>query len=181
MWMLGFLAQTVEIEHDLRQFLYNALSHRIWILLTPFWIKYNLAYSWDKQTNLVAVSWLLRNHIGKVLLHSRHVVAGIGSLAEANLQLWAINSMSNLTYLRLFLVLKLLNWLVMFVVWKHAPHLHSKLQRSIWPYWIFKNGDFKQNQLRLIIVHFSLFKVLFGSWIHSYITFGFLIWLKKTR
>ena len=60
----------------------------------------NVGFDWVKQTKLMGVAWVVRNHRGVVLMHSRRAFSNVRSLAEARLVsiLWAVESMSSLHY-----------------------------------------------------------------------------------
>lgn len=83
---LWFIAQRVDAEIENCHPSPNELPNQIWIPPPFSWVKCNLAYSWDKKAKIVGVSWILRNHERKVLLHSRHAFAQIDSLDDAKLQ-----------------------------------------------------------------------------------------------
>ncbi|CAG7894281.1 unnamed protein product [Brassica rapa] len=52
----------------------------------------NIAYEWDKSSRFVGVAWVVRNHRGVVLFHSRNSFTEVGNKEEAKLLtiLWAM-------------------------------------------------------------------------------------------
>ncbi|KAG7588150.1 Reverse transcriptase zinc-binding domain [Arabidopsis suecica] len=62
----------------------------------PFtWLKCNVATSWSKRNKFAGSAWVLRDHVGKVLLHSRCALPGVLVKQEAQFKglLWALESM----------------------------------------------------------------------------------------
>lgn len=60
----------------------------------------NIAFEWNKERKLLGGAWVVRNHRGVVLTHSRRAFSDIKSLAEARLKtvLWGIESMTSMHY-----------------------------------------------------------------------------------
>lgn len=56
----------------------------------------NVAFDWNKDSKLLGVVWVVRNHRGVVLIHSKRAFTYIVSLDEARLSmiLWAVESMA---------------------------------------------------------------------------------------
>lgn len=73
---------------------------RKWFPPKQGWLMCNVAFEWLKETKLMGVAWVVRNHRGVVLVHSRRAFSDITSLEEARLTtiLWAIDSMVILRY-----------------------------------------------------------------------------------
>ncbi|KAG7545433.1 Ribonuclease H domain [Arabidopsis suecica] len=59
------------------------------------WLKCNVATSWSKRNKFAGCAWVLRDHVGKVLLHSRCALPGVLVKQEAQFKglLWAMESM----------------------------------------------------------------------------------------
>lgn len=126
---------------------------------------------------------MLRNHGGRVLLHSRHSIAQISSLADATLKcfLWAINSMSSLKLSHV-------------VFGSEAKELVGAVSRpKAWPSFSFQASEIrialsniqgwrlqseiaKTNQASTLIAQ----SASFGDRLHSYVARGYPFWLKNT-
>ena len=180
---LWFLAQRAETDIDFCHHSTNGLSHHSWTLPPPSWVKCNLAYSWDKKAKIVGVSWLLRNHERKVLLHSRHAFAQIDSLDNAKLQclLWAINSMSSLKFSNVIFgseAKDLVGAVTRPKAWPSYAFQASEinLALSTIPAWKLQSETPNTNQGALLIAK----SASFGQRLHSYVGRGYPFWLKKT-
>ncbi|KAG7583244.1 Endonuclease/exonuclease/phosphatase superfamily [Arabidopsis suecica] len=59
------------------------------------WFKCNIGISWSNRNKLAGCAWVLRDHLGVVLLHSRRAFAMVSDKQEAHFKglLWAIESM----------------------------------------------------------------------------------------
>lgn len=102
---LWFLAQSLEKKED-----FGINQHKIWVkrkwsLPHAPWLKCNIGVAWSKEHHMGGASWILRNSIGKVLLHSIRCFSAIESLDEAKIQthLWASESMVSHKVNRVFL------------------------------------------------------------------------------
>lgn len=178
-----FLTQSIEAEVDLCQVSPAASRYTNWIPHSPLWTKCNLAYSWDKHTKLVGVSWLLRNHLGKLLLHSRHAFADVDSLADAKLLcfLWAINSMSSLKIPRVIFgseASELIGAVLRPKAWPSFAFQVSEINLALMNIqsWKLHAESAKTNQSARLIAQ----SASFGRRIHSYVASGFPFWIKKT-
>lgn len=91
-------SQSLDKDLDNNNLLEDHDRNKIWNPPPSLWLKCNFAYSWFKKKTLVGMSWVLQNHVGRVILHSRHALSGIKSLSEAKFHcfLWSINSMLSL-------------------------------------------------------------------------------------
>ncbi|CAA0406188.1 unnamed protein product [Arabidopsis thaliana] len=60
-------------------------------------LKCNIGVAWSKQTQISGASWVVRDDMGKVLLHSRRSYSQVHSLFQAKLKSWewALESMGN--------------------------------------------------------------------------------------
>ncbi|KAG7537204.1 hypothetical protein ISN44_As13g011240 [Arabidopsis suecica] len=66
-----------------------------WIAPPINWLKCNVATSWSKNNKFDGCAWVLRDHVGKVLLHSRCALTGSLVKQEAQFKglLWGMESM----------------------------------------------------------------------------------------
>ncbi|KAL0689621.1 hypothetical protein Bca4012_089299 [Brassica carinata] len=57
--------------------------------------KSNVGISWNRADRMCGASWIIRNHMGKALLHSRRAFSGVSSKLEAELQgfCWVLESL----------------------------------------------------------------------------------------
>ena len=64
--------------------------------------KCNIGVAWSGQKQLVGVSWVVRDSMGKVILHSRRSYSQVHSLLNANIKgwEWALQSMDQLQFHR---------------------------------------------------------------------------------
>lgn len=71
-----------------------------WIPLKKDWLMCNVGFDWVKQTKLLGVAWVVRNHRGVVIIHSRRAFSNIESLDDVRVVsvLWAVESMTSLHY-----------------------------------------------------------------------------------
>ncbi|KAG2243307.1 hypothetical protein Bca52824_094848 [Brassica carinata] len=95
-----FLAQEVDQESQQISECAGVTQKRKWKPPPKDWVMCNVGFEWLKQTKKLGVAWVLRNHRGVVLLHSRRAFSNIRSLDEARLAsiLWAAESISSLHY-----------------------------------------------------------------------------------
>lgn len=70
-------------------------AQRKWQAPTDGTLKCNVGVQWFKQKRILGSAWIVRNHRGDTLIHSRRAFANIGSFVEAKFYawLWAIESM----------------------------------------------------------------------------------------
>lgn len=71
-----------------------------WVPPRQDWLMCNVEFEWVKNSKLLGVAWVVKNHRGVVLIHNRRAFSNIGSLDEARLVtiLWAVESMTSLHY-----------------------------------------------------------------------------------
>ena len=95
-----FLVQEVEEETNKRSVNEVVSIKRKWSPPRKDWLMCNVGFDWVKQTKLMGVAWVVRNHRGVVLMHSRRAFSNVRSLDEARLVsiLWAVESMTSLHY-----------------------------------------------------------------------------------
>lgn len=95
-----FLAQEVEEETVKKELRSASRPKRRWTPPPQGWLNCNIAFEWNKNSKLLGVAWVVRNHRGVVLLHSRRAFASINSLEDARFEtlLWAVESMTSLRY-----------------------------------------------------------------------------------
>ncbi|XP_010495688.1 PREDICTED: uncharacterized protein LOC104772818 [Camelina sativa] len=79
---------------DCRQSVGLDQNRKVWRRPAPNWLKCNVGFSWSNRNKLAGCAWILRNHEGMVLLHSRRALSRCKDKQEAQLQ-WAIDSMSS--------------------------------------------------------------------------------------
>lgn len=93
-----FLAQVVEDELGAKETNQVMVVEKRWSPPEHDWLMCNIGMDWVKKTNSLGVAWVVRNHRGVVLLHSRRAFSNIGSLEEARwtVVLWAMESMTSL-------------------------------------------------------------------------------------
>ncbi|KAF3583675.1 hypothetical protein F2Q69_00030765 [Brassica cretica] len=70
------------------------------------WKKCDIGVEWDKRNQRCGAAWLVRDHKGVVLFHSRCSFTNIPSLREAQVQVWvwAIESMRSLGFSKIVFV-----------------------------------------------------------------------------
>lgn len=73
-------------------------KRRVWKPPPVGWSMCNVAFEWDKEAAILGVAWVLRNHRGVVLMHSRRAFSFISSLEDARFitAQWAMESMTSL-------------------------------------------------------------------------------------
>ncbi|KAL0685624.1 hypothetical protein Bca4012_052472 [Brassica carinata] len=141
--------------------------------------KYHLSI----KGKIVGVSWILRNHERKVLLHSRHAFAQIDSLDDAKLQclLWAIDSMSSLKFSNVIFGTEAKNLIGAVTRPKAWPSfafqvLEINLALSSIPCWKLQSELRKTN---LGASHIAE-SASYGARLHSYVARSYPFWLKNT-
>lgn len=72
----------------------------IWKQPCPGFMKCNLGYLWSTRDKTPGASWVLRDHYGKVLMHSRRSFSGYHSKCEVATQswMWTMESMHNMKF-----------------------------------------------------------------------------------
>ncbi|XP_013731064.2 uncharacterized protein LOC106434754 [Brassica napus] len=93
-----FLAQTMEEEITQAEPTQEKRENLKWSPPPKDWTMCNIGYDWNKHSRILGVAWVVRNHRGVVLFHSRSSFAQIPNKEEARLQaiLWAVESMASL-------------------------------------------------------------------------------------
>ncbi|KAG2304842.1 hypothetical protein Bca4012_064004 [Brassica carinata] len=93
-----FLAQIVEEEISQAEPKRLSSLRQKWNPLPKDWKMCNIAYEWDKSSGILGLAWVLRNHRGVVLLHSRSSYAQILNKENAKMQLilWAVENIASL-------------------------------------------------------------------------------------
>ncbi|XP_056855828.1 uncharacterized protein LOC130505243 [Raphanus sativus] len=97
-----FLAQEVEEELTKLNDKVVEITKKKWTPPPNDWLMSNIGFEWIKHSKLMGGAWVVRNHRGVVLMHSRRAFSNIQSLDEARLVsiLWAVESMTSLRYNR---------------------------------------------------------------------------------
>ncbi|KAG2327368.1 hypothetical protein Bca52824_010096 [Brassica carinata] len=98
-----FLAQEVDKEVALEVKGKEMKLKKRWMPPREGWLMCNIGFEWNKDLKLLGGAWVVRNHRGVVLSHSRRAFSEVESLAEARLEtlLWALESMTSLRYDRM--------------------------------------------------------------------------------
>lgn len=98
-----FLAQEVEEDSVKKVTQIERTAKRRWKLPAQGWLTCNIGLEWMRNSMSLGVAWVVRNHRGVVLLHSRRTFNNIMSLEEARFEslLWAVESMTSLRYNRI--------------------------------------------------------------------------------
>ena len=93
-----FLAQLVEreVSNEVDKIKDQNISH--WRLPHQGWLMCNVAFYWDKDKRLLGTAWVVRNHSGVFLIHSRRAFSNVLRKYEARLKkvLWPMKSMISL-------------------------------------------------------------------------------------
>ncbi|KAF2541670.1 hypothetical protein F2Q68_00030024 [Brassica cretica] len=91
----------------------------------------NIGYDWNKQSRILGVAWVVRNHRGVVLFHSRSSFAQIPNKEEARLQaiLWAVESMASLKLSK-----------VVFAG-QFKEEFEAVMKPMDWPLYVFQSGE----------------------------------------
>lgn len=73
----------------------ESLGIKLWKAPPLNWFKCNVGTSWSKRNKLAGCAWVLRDHAGLVLLHSRRAFSLVKDKFEAQVKslMWAIDSM----------------------------------------------------------------------------------------
>lgn len=76
-----------------------------WSRPSPNFIKCNVSSSWINKNRNCGVSWLARDHMGLVVLHSRRSYSEVKSSFESDLLgiFWAVEGLSNLHFTKIIL------------------------------------------------------------------------------
>lgn len=95
-----FLAQLVEEKVIQVKAVKEEKGKRKWKPPEQDWLICNVVFELDKKTKLLGVAWVVRNHRGVVVIHSRRAFSNISSLEEARFTTlsWAVESMTSLHY-----------------------------------------------------------------------------------
>lgn len=95
-----FLAQKVDEETKKLSVIDVESRKRKWGPPPKDWVMCNVGFDWMKQTKKLGVAWVVKNHRGVVLMHSRRAFSNIRSLDEARLAsiLWAAENMTSLHF-----------------------------------------------------------------------------------
>lgn len=95
-----FLAQVVETEIDQIGGEEKEQEKKSWKPPKDGWLMCNVAFEWKKDSKLFGGAWVVRNHRGIVISHSRRAFSGVASLENARFiaLLWAFESMTSMHY-----------------------------------------------------------------------------------
>ncbi|KAG2287406.1 hypothetical protein Bca52824_047010 [Brassica carinata] len=98
-----FLAQEVDKEVELEVTRNDVRAKKRWLPPEESWLMCNVAFEWNKDTHSLGGAWVVRNHRGVALTHSRRAFSQVGSLDDARLKtlLWALESMMSMCYDRM--------------------------------------------------------------------------------
>ncbi|XP_048615950.1 uncharacterized protein LOC125588571 [Brassica napus] len=98
-----FLAQEVDKEVELEVTRNDVRPKKRWLPPEESWLMCNVAFEWNKDTHSLGGAWVVRNHRGVALTHSRRAFSQVGSLDDARLKtlLWALESMMSMRYDRM--------------------------------------------------------------------------------
>lgn len=93
-----FLAQEVDDETKKLSEIVVEPRKGKWSPPPKDWVMCNVGFEWIKSTKKLGVAWVVRNHRGVVIMHSRRVFSEIRNLDEARSVsiLWAAESMTSL-------------------------------------------------------------------------------------
>lgn len=91
---LWFLAQSHEKALEMEEKRDELEQQKRWSSPPLGWLKCNVGVDWAKNGQIGGGAWVLRDHNGRVILHSRRAFSFIRSLREAKLEvmIWAIES-----------------------------------------------------------------------------------------
>lgn len=92
-----FLAQSVEQKRTQLQGEGVENQVRIWKPPPIGWLMCNVATSWNSETGIGGGAWVLRDHLGRVLMHNRKAFEVMSNIEEFKLEglLWAMRSMND--------------------------------------------------------------------------------------
>lgn len=98
-----FLAQEVDREVALEVTDNQVQRKKRWVPPAEGWLICNISFEWDKNMKLLGGAWVVRNHRGVVLTHSKRAFSEVDSLEDARLTtlLWALESMTSMRYERI--------------------------------------------------------------------------------
>lgn len=171
---LWFLAQRVEVEIEECQPLSKRFGTKKMVTSSSFV---------GKQKKIAGISWVLRNHRGVVLLHSRHSIAHIDNIDEAKLQciLWAINSMASLKLSRVVFgseATDLIGSVTRPKAWPSFAYQASEIRIALANIdnWSLHSEVSDTNQGAKLIAQ----SASFGARLHSYVARSYPFWLKET-
>ncbi|KAG7595232.1 hypothetical protein ISN45_Aa01g039400 [Arabidopsis thaliana x Arabidopsis arenosa] len=90
-----FVSQAQTIDEDAGQSLNMPLCVKKWDPPPLNWVKCNIGAAWSNKKQIGGCSWVVRDALGKVLLHSRRAFGGLQNRQEVLLQsiTWAMDSM----------------------------------------------------------------------------------------
>ncbi|KAG2315720.1 hypothetical protein Bca52824_018842 [Brassica carinata] len=93
MWSLAQINEQREEEEERADLMKQA---KRWSPPPRGWLKCNIGVDWMRSTHKGGGAWVIRDHNGKVLIHSRRAFSQIKNLHEAKLDslLWSIESIS---------------------------------------------------------------------------------------
>nr|VDD45330.1 unnamed protein product [Brassica oleracea] len=97
------LMSEVDKEVELEVTRNDVRAKKRWLPPEESWLMCNVAFEWNKDTHSLGGAWVVRNHRGVALTHSRRAFSRVGSLDDARLKtlLWALESMMSMRYDRM--------------------------------------------------------------------------------
>lgn len=108
-----------------------------WIRHPRQWSKCNVGVSWSRNTNLTCSAWVLRDHQGVVIVHSRRAFSNISDRDEAELLtlLWTVESMASIKVNKVIFevqIHKLVGDVKRPKAWRNFKYQAAALNNALW-------------------------------------------------
>lgn len=147
------------------------------------WVKCNIGADWQKSTEIGGGAWVVRDHNGKVLMHSRRAFSQIKTLHEAKLEslLWSIESMSAHHLKRVIFATEdtdLTGMILRPKAWPNFKRESSRILRNLRTidWWRLMKEERANNRGVFLIAR----NVTKGGLVRSYVATGSPSWLRET-
>lgn len=146
------------------------------------WVKCNIGVGWSNRNQVGGEAWVIRDHKGKVLLHSKRVFYLIKNLHEAKLKalVWAIESIADHHFDRVIIAIDDGDLSQMILRPKAWPNFKGKIglimEGLVRIEWWRLVKEFRDNNRGVFLIAQSVVK---GGCLSSYVATGGPRWLHE--
>ena len=175
------IAQKQEREKEVEEKKAREAVRKCWKPPRPGWIKCNIGVDFDKKTSRSGGAWVVRNEMGKILIHSRRVFINVRSLDEAKYKalLWSLESLCFHHLNRIIIALDddtLTKVILRPKAWPNFKAQYIKMEKRLrkLEWWRLVKEERSTNRGAFLIAQ-SAAK---GGYLQSYVAAGGPLWLR---
>ena len=177
-----WMAQKLEKEKEEEERKNRKMVQKRWERPCAGWLKCNIGVDFDNQNSRSGGAWVVRNEMGKVLLHSRQVFCNIDSLDEAKFQglLWTLDSLCSHRLNRVMIAIDddtLTKVILRPKAWPSFRAQYMEIERRLrrMEWWRMVKEERSTNRGAFLIAQ----SAARGGFIQSYVAIGGPFWLSQ--